>query len=290
MNSAKEYNIFPLWSNTRSKFLEAKDYVEIAIRYCLLNDCAMMDFICSLFYDEFAIWGMNLFPIYIYKLLVYYEKMSLFECLYEKEKVYDRIKGSNIIVDCFSYAIIIDNITIALYLLKKYRRQIEHKNETIIDAILFILNEYTEQNGSSKYHNGISHFEELMYFLYIFVNGFKSSHVHYLFRIFFSMTRLDLIEDEEFDFQFQSKIQKANEVNQTRNNFLLYSQNPFKYLILVIDLTHKLWTRFPHIDVGVKMIDQRFGAVFRIMSLKWGFNIDKIGDWLKGKFLLVLYI
>ena len=36
--SGNEQVIFPLDKNNKSKFLEAKDYVEIAIRYCLLND------------------------------------------------------------------------------------------------------------------------------------------------------------------------------------------------------------------------------------------------------------
>lgn len=61
---------------------------------------------------------MNLFPISIYKLLIYYENISLFESLYEKEKFKDKIKGSNIITECFSYSIIINNITVAMYLLK----------------------------------------------------------------------------------------------------------------------------------------------------------------------------
>lgn len=84
---------------TKSKFLEAKDYVEIAIRYVLLDNQDMIDLIVEMFYEETILCVLNLFPVYLYKLLVYYERLSLFEALYEKEKEHDRIKECYIIND-----------------------------------------------------------------------------------------------------------------------------------------------------------------------------------------------
>ena len=52
--------------------------------------------------------------------------------------------------------------------------------ENIVDSILFILNEYFETNGSSRFHNGISHFEELLGFMQVFVKFFSYSQAYRL--------------------------------------------------------------------------------------------------------------
>lgn len=185
---ANDHNIFPLSVKSKSKFLEPKDYIEIAIRYYLLDDCELMRFIIFLFFeDEEVIDWISIFPLYLYKTMIYYEKLSLFESLYEKEKEFDNFKGFNIIKDCFSYAIIINNITVALYLFKKYSKLLYSSNETIIDSILNMMNEYTENNGAVRYHHGISHFEELLYFLELFIDGFTYSQVNFFIRILYRL-------------------------------------------------------------------------------------------------------
>ena len=185
---ANDGNIFPLSVKSKSKFLEAKDYVEIAIRYWLLEDWELMKFIVFLFIEEEEIIDcISIFPLYIYKTLIYYEKLSLFESLYQKEKELNDFKGYHIIKDWFSYAIIINNLTVALYLFKKFSRLLYNSNETIIDSILNLLNEYTESNGAMKYHHGISHFEELLFILELFVDGFSYSQVNYFIRILFRL-------------------------------------------------------------------------------------------------------
>ena len=111
---------------------------------------------------------MSLFPIYVYKMLIYYERLSLFEELVEKEKIHNRMKEGDVIQSSFSYAIIMNHINVALYLFQKYKRSFTEKNEDVIQSIINILNEYTESNGAEKYKRGISHFEELLYFLDLF--------------------------------------------------------------------------------------------------------------------------
>ena len=119
MYLSKDQNIFPLWPTNKHKFLDAKDYVEIAIRYCIMDDQEILEFIMFLYDDQYSdIKICNLFPVSVYKLMIYYEKMNIFETLYDMEKRYDKIKGSTIINDWFSYCIMIDNITLAIYLLK----------------------------------------------------------------------------------------------------------------------------------------------------------------------------
>ena len=53
LNSSKDQNIFPLTEINKHKFLEAKDYVEIAIRYCIMNDKEVLDFIIFLYEGEY---------------------------------------------------------------------------------------------------------------------------------------------------------------------------------------------------------------------------------------------
>ena len=195
--SSQDSNIFPLSKHTKNKFLEAKDYVEIAVRYCLMNDDEILNFINFLFLDEIIdIEWVNIYPTRLFKLLLYYEKIALFESLYEKEKEYDKAKGSNIITESFSYCIIINNITVALYLLKKYVKELYYKNESIIDSIIFILNEFSESNGAVRYHHGISHLEELLYFIEIFLKGFTYGQAYQLFIVLIKISRCNQSVDK----------------------------------------------------------------------------------------------
>lgn len=192
-----DHNIFPITMKSNSKFLEAKDYVEIGIRFCILEDKELIQLITFLFYDEFKISTMNLYPMYIYKLLVYYEKISLFEALYEKEKLYDRSVNSMILHECFSYSVILNNISIAVYFLRKYKRQLLPKCGSIIDSIIYLLNEYTEQNGAAKYKNGVLHIEELLYFIDIFLEGITYTQANLFIRVSINLIELKHLDGEE---------------------------------------------------------------------------------------------
>lgn len=50
--SSKDMNIFPLNKKTKNKFFQPKDYVEIAIRYCLMSDDEILNFINFLFFED----------------------------------------------------------------------------------------------------------------------------------------------------------------------------------------------------------------------------------------------
>ena len=257
-----EQNIFPLNAKSRSKFLEVKDYIEIAIRYCLVEDCELLNLIILLFHDDSVDVQINLFPTYIYKLLIYYEKLTLFESLYDKEKEYGNVKSSHIITDCFSYSIIINNITVALYLLRKYANELRHANESIINSLLLLLNEYTESNGSMKYHHGISHFEEILYFIEVFMKNFTYTQIHLLFKVLFGIIRVKTGDDEDADAELKDKIKKGYKVNQLRNNFLVYSPNPLKILVSCIHIAKMALTNFSDAHKGVQMITERYIKLF----------------------------
>lgn len=65
-----------------------------------MDDQEILEFIMFLYDDQYSdIKICNLFPVSVYKLMIYYEKMNIFETLYDMEKRYDKIKGSTIIND-----------------------------------------------------------------------------------------------------------------------------------------------------------------------------------------------
>ena len=124
----------------------------------------------------------------------------------EKEKKHNKMLNSDIIQTCFSYAIILNNINVALYLFQKFKRSFTEKTEGMIDSILHILNEYTESNGAEKYKRGISHLEELLYFLDLFSGEITANQSYYLLRIFYNFLQARSLDDEEFEKLFEEKI------------------------------------------------------------------------------------
>lgn len=258
--SSKDSNILPLTKQNKNKFFQAKDCVEIAIRYCLMDDEEILNLINLLYLEDMTDFDwVNIYPISIYKLCLYYEKIAIFESLYEKEKEMDKIKGSNIITEWFSYCIIINNITVALYLLKKFVKELYYKNEAIIDSILYILNEYSESNGAVRYHHGISHLEELLYFVEIFLNGFTYGQWYY-FRIILmklaACTEFDNEEIDHYDPVTRQQIIDAYVVNKFRTHFLVYTYNPLKIVIAIVSILKKFQKRFPTLAVSTAIEDK----------------------------------
>ena len=73
-----------------SKYLEAKDIIELALRYSPLSSDEIIQ-LCLGFNDS---WSKNaekyagIFPLYLYKLFVFYEQFELFEKAYQQECKY----------------------------------------------------------------------------------------------------------------------------------------------------------------------------------------------------------
>jgi hypothetical protein len=221
----------------------------------------------------------------IYKMCLYYEKIAIFETLYGKEKLMDKIKGSNIITESFSYCIVINNITVALYLLKKYIKELYFKNEIIIDSILSILNEYSESNGAVRYHHGISHLEELLYFIEIFLKGFTYGQCFFLFKILIKLSTCGEWENEELD--HYNRVQKSNiieayKTNKFRTHFLVYSYNPLKIIVSIITICIKIMDRFPTLKVSGNYFFDIYFKVANQIIINYQ-EIDQIRDLLHDK-------
>jgi hypothetical protein len=107
--------------------------------------------------------------------------------------------------------------------------------------------------------------EELLYFLQIFVHGFNTTQAHYFLKLTFKLIELQKLEDEEYDLEFSEKINKGFEVNQLRNNFIVYCHNPLIVCIMIMDLSKTIQKRFPYIERGTNMVISKFSKLFSII-------------------------
>ena len=117
------------------------------------------------------------------------------------------------------------------------------KTESIIDSILFVLNEFLETNGSSRFNDGISHFEELLGFVQIFIKFFSYSQAFRLCVIFFKLSGYYETDTEEVDHYSHSKknkIMNAYRINKLRSHFFVYSINPVKIAVYIILIIRKI--------------------------------------------------
>ena len=170
--NSDDLRIFPLSKMSKGKPLEAKDYVEIAIRYCLMDDSQIFSLVYNIILKNTTPTCMNVFPLYLYKLFVYYEKMGLFEELYDRERRIINRSWNDVVQTCFSYAIVINNLNIALYILQKYKRSFTEKVDKILDEILHIINEAVSNKGNDITYQRFINLEQLLYFLSLFTDRF----------------------------------------------------------------------------------------------------------------------
>jgi len=81
--------------------------------------------------------------------MLFYEELEGFHLFFKREKV--ETNRFRIISESFSYALIISNPLLAVYLRNKYPDEMFQFKDAAIDSILHYLNEFTELNGSLRY-------------------------------------------------------------------------------------------------------------------------------------------
>ena len=105
------------------------------------------------------------YPIGLYKLLILYEEMNVFNFILSEEP--SRREKAKIITQSFSYSLMINNPVLAISIQKEYISKAiddilddaEATNSEFIDPILHYLNEFSELNGNSKYLSRMKNFE-----------------------------------------------------------------------------------------------------------------------------------
>lgn len=83
------------------------------------------------------------YPIGLYKLLIYYEEIAVFESLYLEEKE-ETANASSIIAELFSYSLMIDNPLLAIFLRNCYAEEIFDNSKAVIDSIFSNLSRIIE--------------------------------------------------------------------------------------------------------------------------------------------------
>ena len=83
------------------------------------------------------------YPIGLFKLLIYYEELTIFEALYEEEKNVVQ-NSSKIIAEIFSYSLMIDNPLLSIFLRNWYPDEIFENSRLVINSIFNNLNKLVE--------------------------------------------------------------------------------------------------------------------------------------------------
>ena len=90
------------------------------------------------------------------------------------------------------------------------------------------------------------------------------------------------MENEEIDDEFQDDAQKGVLENQLRNHFLVYTLNPLKICVIMIDLLTKVRNKYPFLDHGYHLITERYKTIFLYFISANGKNFIKIKQSLEG--------
>ena len=200
----------------------------------------------------------------MYKLLIFYEEIEILGTLFEKE-ISDKTKRQ-IISECFSYALLVNNPILAVFLRNNYIDYMLDHTSTIIDSILHYINEFSENNGSSKYLKRMKNFECYLYLLEVMINYISytqakyfiqivSKLIRYLYSIFSYIYRIGSPHSEKqaetYKKQSIIKFGKENIIQNYRNNmitnkekfidtfqdnFIVYCTNPVKICIQVLHI------------------------------------------------------
>ena len=101
-------------------------------------------------------------------------------------------------------------------------------------------------------------------------------------KICISLLEKKSLEDEEIDDEFQDDAQKGVLENQLRNHFLVYTLNPLKICIIVIDLLTKVRNKYPFLDHGHHLITERYKTIFSHFVSANGKNFIRIKQSLEG--------
>ena len=92
------------------------------------------------------------FSTHLYHILIYYNKIDIFEAWFEIELIYGGYETSIMLLDWISYCIRTNHMMILFHILMKYTDEVIAVHEKIINILLDDINEYTETDGSSHYH------------------------------------------------------------------------------------------------------------------------------------------
>lgn len=124
--------------DVNSKFLEAKDIVDIAIVHQIFSKIQLLRLIHTLYNSRIKSNAQErVFPIALYKIFVLYEDFEIFEYLVQHET---HLSGRDLL-SLVKYSINNSRTMFTIYLAKTYSKQLEpFEHDIIQDLLLYIEN------------------------------------------------------------------------------------------------------------------------------------------------------
>ncbi|CAI2359412.1 unnamed protein product [Moneuplotes crassus] len=226
--------------NSSTKYLHHKDVIEIALIFCLFSGSQIVD-LCKLIFT----WDNSLdsrlsylYPLSVYKLLIFYEELEGFDLLYQQETSEDT--KDNIIAESLSYSLIINNPLIAVYLSNNYPQEVFDNKNIIIDSILNYLNEFTELNGGLRYKR-ITNLEQYLFLVERMIHFFSFAQSKYFISIMDGLIEVGKIDTSKLWVPMKDRHNSEEaRFDRFENNFATYSLSPVKDCILVMFICSKL--------------------------------------------------
>ena len=155
----------------------------------------------------------------------------------------------NSIANSFNYAIFANKMLLSAYIVKQHIDLMYLNKEQWIIGLLHIFNEYSEFNGSSTYHKGISHFEEILFHIEMMIKNFT-----YLLGEYFIESLENLLEVYNPNLYPIHYFPDKKQI--IVNHFLVWCKNPVKIWVLIVYILKKLHQIFP--DLKIQDITQKY--------------------------------
>ncbi|CAI2371659.1 unnamed protein product [Moneuplotes crassus] len=212
--------------------------------------------LCTLMYsgqDLFCAKTESIFPIPVYKLMLFYEELEAFQLMFNQELYFaSKIK---IIAESLSYSLIISNPMIAVFIANMYPDELFHNKAVAIDTILHYLKEFTENNGGSRYRR-VKHLEQYLFIVERMLCFFNFAQAKKLIEIFNDF--IDIGQNKE-------KNGSDRVCDEFQNNFLVYSQTPIKECVLIMFICYKLKSSYKELHKGYQELEDKYSQIVNLL-------------------------
>lgn len=144
------------------------------------------------------------------------------------------------------------------YFVKNYIHYLYAKKHDCIMSLLYILNEYSETNGSNIYSSLIYNVEEMLYHIEKMINNFTFTLAKYLLNSFSGLL-------DKYDPKIQLVNNKTNKKKMVwnealyLNHFLIWSPNPVKLCVLIIYICQSLGDRLG--DLNIQHVTESYSKI-----------------------------
>ena len=202
-------------------------------------------------------WKMTIYPMYIYKIVLNYEELSIFDAMFMNEISSNSVDTARIISDWFIYSVSTDKINISAYIWTKYSGFLFKMQDAVANGLLQIFQECLSTQNNIWASIGIIGFEEKLYIIEICLHYFNNEQAKHLV-IFLN----NLISNEiQFEKEINSKFGLINNyelAHSVTSRLFWISENPLKLSILLINLISMIEKKFMVLEAEWKILIEMY--------------------------------